>query len=164
MFQEEPERKKSFINHLLELILSHETPTWSTRRLLNFLVFTSCDSNRFGVGQLPLLELLFFCKALLRGAVADCCNTTSVFFDTPSVVEMTAIPFLSCYFAEQSQIVVSPCRFYLRLRNGSELGSYPLIELLLSQNALSRSSPRLFHILVVTSLDFKPGWSCQLSP
>ena len=62
--------------------------------------------------------------------------------------------------AEQSQIVFSPCRWFVRLPTGTELGSYPLLELLLSREIPVQSRCRLLYLLVFTSWDpLWPGWS-----
>ena len=155
---------------LFELLLSQQILALSGRRMLYLLVFTSWNPNRCGVVQPPNNRADFVKKRF-------CAEQSHVFFyssskllDNPkwggiellSPTRADIVTRRSC--AEQLLVFESPRQYFLRLPTGVDLGSYPLIELLMSQEAPAQSN-RIFFVSS-SELFGSPKWGGvgQLSP
>ena len=66
--------------------------------------------------------------------------------------------------AEQPQVSVFPHRYFMKIPTGVVLRSYPLLELLVSEEVPARCIRRLLYLLVFTSRDPNLGGIVQLSP
>ena len=121
--------------------------------------------NRGGVGQLSPIKAVIVTRSscaehsqvfLSRGGVGQL-SPASILVETPNrggvgqLSPIKAVIVTRCSCAEQSQVFVSPRQYFLRLPTGVELGSYPLLKPLLSQEAPARSIRRFLYLLVNTS-------------
>ena len=107
------------------------------------LVDTSWEANRGEVGQLSPIR-----AGIVTGS--SCAEQSQVFF----LVNTSWDPKQSCRRFFSSSIL-------LETPNRVELGSYPLLDLFLSQEAPARSIRRFLYLLVNTSWDPNRGWVGQ---
>ena len=141
----------------------------SQEPLATTTAFIAWDPNRVWVGQLsPINSVVVtrgFCAELLQVVASPRQN-----FLRPQLVwSWQAIPYKSCCCHKKLLRgavagFVSPCQYFLRLPTRVELGSYPLLNPLLSQEIPARSSRRFLYLLVHTSCDPNRGGFGQQSP
>ena len=113
----------------LELFLSQKAPARSSRKLLYLLVAASWNPQAWWSWADIPYKSCYCHKRLLREATAGCCISSSFFLETPnrggvgqlSSIWAVIVARSSC--AEQSQVVVSPRCYFVRLPTGVELGS-----------------------------------------
>ena len=150
--------------------LSQNAPALLNRRLSYLLVFTSWDPNRDGVRQLFSITAFFCHKKSVRGSVTICYISWLFLLETTSRARGGQLSHsLTCDCHKKLlRCWIAGCPIFSSLLRetptGMELGSYSLLDFLLSQEARARISHRLLHLHFVTSWGSNRGGVWQLSP
>ena len=154
---------------LSKLLLSQEAPARSSCRLLHLLVKTFWDPNLGGVGRLSPIKAVVVTRSSCAEQSQVVVSPRQYFLRAQPGWSWAAIPYKSCCCRKKLLRgavagFVSPCQYFLRLPTGVELGSYPLLKPLLSQEAPAWSSCWFLYLLVNTSWDPNRVGVGQLSP